>query len=203
MKIWFGTTTLRFEEYIEYYLAIRDYLIEKKHIVLFDWLDEAITYRKKDPKAPRNIKGIYQEVLSAINQADCSVIEYTVPNFSTSHQINYSLHKRKPTLVLRLHKDNSYADSYIDAVESPFLKVIEYNLKNFKEILDEYFWQASKDENGKGRYNIVLDQQHKYYLDWASTKYQKSRSEIIRDSIETEIKKDQKYKQFMKQIKKN
>jgi hypothetical protein len=196
MKVWFGTTTKNFLKYEKYYFAIRNYLIDCGCVISFNWLEDASEYKKSHPHGKRNIKDLYKKVLSAIDKANFSVIEYTVPNFSSSHQIYYSIQKKKPTLVLRLFRDNSFADSYIEALESRFLTVKTYDLKNYKEIIDEFIGY-SKLEKGYRRYNIVLDKSQKYYLDWAANKYDKSRSEIIRDLIQKKIDKDKNYQKYL------
>lgn len=197
MKVWFGTTTSELEEYKDYYFAIRDYLKEIGCIVVFDWLDDAWNYRKSNPNGKRNIKRIYQQISGAIKEADFVVIEYTVPNFSSSDQINQAIFRRKPTLVMRLKKDNTYADSYLEAIESNFLTLKEYNLKNYKEIIDEFIGYT-KLEKGQGRYNVVLDKKQKYYLDWAANKYKKSRSLIIRELLDDTMEKDEDFNDYMK-----
>lgn len=197
MKIWFGTTTTQLLDYKDIYFSIRDYLKEQGHIVIYDWLDTALEYRLNNPEGKRNIKNIFNEITTAIEEADAVIIEYTVPNFSSSHQITYALHKRKPTLVMRLHKDNTFSDSYIEALESPFLSLKDYTLANFKDVIDE-FLGYSQIKKGMGRYNIVLDNTQKFYLDWASAKYKKSRSEIIRDALEDKVQNDNYFKKYIK-----
>lgn len=198
MKIWFGATSLKIEDHIENYRKITQYLKENGCVVLFDWIEIAYNWAHVHSGQKRNVKGIYEEVLMAIEEADACVIEYTVPNFSSSHQIMLAIHKKKPTLVLRLHKDNIFPDSYIEALDSPYLTVKEYNLANYKEIIDEFIGYSNL-EPGQGRYNIVLDKKHKYYLDWAASKYKKSRSGIIRDCLEKKMVDDVHYtKYFLK-----
>jgi hypothetical protein len=162
---------------------------------MFDWLDDAdANYGRTDR---RNITKIYNQVIEAIDQADASVIEFTVPNFSSSHQINYSLLKKKPTLVMRLKKDNPlFYQSYLEAIQSPFLQIKDYTKFTYKEVLDEFIGY-SRMEQGQQRYNIVLDKAQKYYLDWASTEYNKSRSQMIRELIDHEKAKDERYKKYM------
>jgi hypothetical protein len=196
MKVWFGCTTARWEEYKENYFAIRDYLKELGCVVMFDWLEGADKYYTTTYKT-RNIKKVYNQVIEAINAADISVIEHTVPNFSSSHQINYSIFKKKPTLVMRLYKDNQrFTDSYIEAIESDFLTVKEYTKENYKDILKQFIGLSSI-EQGAQRYNIVLGNQQKYYLDWASNKYKKSRSNIIRNAVDKVIEKDEEYGKYL------
>src|SRR5437868_6317006 len=98
MNIWFGTTTLKLEEYKDYYFAIRNYLVKSGHVLPFDWLDDAYDSLHRPSHSNRNVRDIFQDVVNAINACDVSIIEFTVPNFSSSHQINYSIYKRKPTL---------------------------------------------------------------------------------------------------------
>jgi len=192
MKVWFGTTTLKFKEYKDYYLRIREHILNSKHELTDDWIGTHGKWLEENPYATRDIKDVYQKVITAIEHADVSIIEFTVPNFSTSHQITYSLSKRKPTLVMRLKKDNTFGDSYIEAINSPYLSVVQYDLKNYKGIIDDFTSSLDKDMDFR-RYNIMLNKRHKYYLDWAATKYNKSRSELVREMIDLKINTDRKF----------
>lgn len=197
MKVFFGCTTAQWPEYKENYFLLRDYLKELGCVVLFDWIDD-VEKVYDDKKKNRDIESIYKNVVLAIDNADAVVIEYSVPNFSSSHQINYALLKRKPTLVMRLTKDNPrFRDSYLEAIHSDYLIVKEYTKKNYKDHLEEFIG-VSKLEQGQKRYNIVLDRKQKQFLDWAAMKYKKSRSKIIRELIDTSIKGDKSYQHYIK-----
>ena len=162
-----------------------------------NWLEEVEKTYNTDYKY-RNISDIFKEIVSAIDNADAVVIEYTVPNFSSSHQINYALTKKKPTLVLRLRKDNPhYADSYLEALQSPYLTIKDYSRENYRDILQQFIG-ISKAEAGQNRYNIVLERKQKLYLDWAANKYSKSRSALIRELIDAKLQADYFYKKFLK-----
>lgn len=195
MKIWFGTTTLRWNLHRKNYFAIRDYLKSLGCILLFDWMDEADRFYNTNSKN-RDISKIFQEVINAIDESDAVIIEYTVPNFSTSHQINYALLKKKPTLVIRQIKDNPrFSDSYLEALQYTFLTIKDYSLTNYKEIIDEFIGLSQIDQ-GLQRYNVVLDTKQKHYLDWAAYKYKKSRSEIIRQQIDEKMNSDRGYRDY-------
>ena len=197
MNIWFGTTTLKYKKYKTYYLMIRKYLIDSGHVLTDDWIGKHGKWIEENPYATRNIKNVYQSVINAINEADVSIIEFTVPNFSTSHQITYSLQRRIPTLVLRLGRENTFKDSYIDAIESQLLTVSEYSKETYKELINEFLGLSEYDE-GQKRYNIVMSNKNKYYLDWASLKYKKSRSSILRDLIDREMTNDKDFSIYLK-----
>lgn len=197
MKVFFGCTTAEFPTYRKHYFAIRNYLKEIGCVVIYDWLDTADEYIKTNQKKGRNIKKIYGKTVKAIIEADAVVIEQTIPNFSSSHQIHFSLLQRKPTLVLRTKKDNKYfSDSYLEAIESSDLTIKQYNLNNYKRIIKEFIGLSSVG-NEQGRYNFILEKQHKYYLDWASQRNKRSRSSLVRRAIEKQIKKDKDYKEYI------
>jgi hypothetical protein len=197
MKIWFGTTTIKLEEYAEVYYLIRTYLVQAGHVLPFDWLDDAMINMHKPRGAVRGIKDIFRDCVMAIDASDVSIIEFTVPNFSSSHQITYSLYKRKPTLVMRLFKDCTFTDSYIEALESPFLTVKDYTRENMSALIDEFLGYSQLDY-GNGRYNIVLDKRQKYYLDWASVKYKKSKSALLRELVDEKMGDDPLYAGYLK-----
>lgn len=200
MKVWFGCTTLDWEKHREEYIDIRRELINLGNILLFDWIPETDKYINEHghPERERDIQGIFKKIVESINKCDVSITEYTVPNFSSSHQISLSLARQKPTLVLKQKNLNhGWNNSYIDAVKSPLLFVKEYEGDGYKEIIKEFLGQF-KSGYGQERYNFVLDRREKYYLDWASEKYSKSRSEILRDLIEEKMEDDIDYKELIK-----
>lgn len=187
MKIWFGTTTAEWMIYREYYFAIRSYLLEIHCQLVFDWMERADKFYQTTFK-DRNLKQIVAEITQAIDESDGVIIEYTTPNFSSSHQINYALSKKKPVLVMRLKKDNPrFNDSYLEAIQSPNLFIRDYIKGNYKQIIDE-FLEFIEIEPGKHRYNIVLGEKEREYLDLASKQYKKSRSQIIRELINEKFK---------------
>lgn len=198
MKVWFGCTSAKLLEYIDSYKAIRDYLVEKDCIITFDWLELAEKRQRENPGGPRDIKRIYRSVLQSIDAADICILENTVPNFSVAHQISYSLYKQKPTLVMWQKKDNEqYTDSYLEAIDSKFLTIREYTDATCKQVLDEFIGY-SRIEFGQQRYNVVLGNKQRYYLDWASNNYKKSRSAIIREALDVSSSSDPEFKKYLK-----
>jgi hypothetical protein len=167
-------------------------------VILYDWLELAENRQRTNPGGKRDIKRIYRSVLDAIDNADICVIENTVPNFSVAHQISYALTKQKPTLVLWQKKDNEiYTDSYLEAIDSKLLTIREYTADNYKNIIDEFIGY-SKIEFGQQRYNIILGNKQRYFLDWASTTYKKSRSLIIRDALDSVSEADPEFRKYLK-----
>lgn len=189
MKVFFGTTTAKLIEYYPIYSKVRAELINQNCIILDDWLEDAYEYKRRKPEGKRDKKGNYNKITDAIDKCDFVVIEFSVPNFSSSHQITYALTRQKPVLVLRLEKDNSFADSYLEWIDSKLITIRDYEIENIEGVIKEFIGITSL---GKGlkRYNVVLDDKHKYYLDWANNRYNDSRSEIIRKALDEHIEFD-------------
>lgn len=199
MKVWFGCTTLDWLTYREYYFKIRDELVKNDCIIVSDWLETADKAARSKTKKSRP-KRSYHYAMKAVYDADLIVIENTVPNFSTSHQITIALQRRKPTLVLKLHTNDSlFTDSYIESLQDPNLTVKEYTNQNIAKRISE-FVNFNKLGNTQKRYNIVLEKKHKYYLDWAHQVSGSSRSEIIRNLVEEEMRKDKNFRRYLGKI---
>jgi len=193
MKIFFSCSTKKLIRFLPYHRLIRQELISNSITLLHDWLEQTVKEIKLGIKR-RNLKLIYKNTLKAIENSDACVFENTVAGFSVAYHINYALLRKKPTLVLILKTANStFKDSFIEAVESPYLTVKYYNKNNLKKIINN-FLGISKIEYGQKRYNVVLENKQRYYLDWASNEYQKSRSKIIRDALNKCMEEDKNFK---------
>src|SRR3982751_725574 len=99
MKIYFTCSTAEFFTHRDNYFAIRDFLISKEHVLTRDWLPHTEEQLKLGSTDIRDIKQIYKACVEAIKESDLVIIEDTVSNFSTGHQITLALQMKKPTLV--------------------------------------------------------------------------------------------------------
>ena len=186
MKAYFGTTSKEAIKYETEYRLVRNTLKNLGVTIQFDWLDSALTRMKANPSGKRAINRHVRDIINAINTSDFVVVEYTVPNFSSSHQIIHALHKRKPTLVMRLNKDNSFTDTYLEGMESDLLTVVDYTRDNAKNIIKNYIEFLGLDKKYK-RYNLVLETKHNYFLEEQAIKQNKSKSEIVREALDKYI----------------
>nr|HRO65561.1 hypothetical protein [Candidatus Dojkabacteria bacterium] len=91
MKIYFTASTVEFNRYKKTYFAIRDYLVQENHTLTRDWLKHTGEKINDGDLNVRDIKAIYKKCVLAINQAQLVIIEDTVSNFSTGHQITLAL----------------------------------------------------------------------------------------------------------------
>lgn len=198
MKIYFTCTTAEFSKYKTTYFKIRDFLVAQKHTLTRDWLAKAEKRLKLGDIEVEDIKEIYNDCMRAINAAELVIIEDTISNFSTGHQITVALQRQKPTLVLwQGKKHRHFKKMFIHGIDSDLLEVKEYNKDNLNETIKSFI-NKYKNSKTRNRFHLVLNQIERDYLDWAQYNKGESRTKIIRNSLKTTIDTDKSYNNYLK-----
>lgn len=197
MKIYFTCSTAEFNKYRDVYFGIRSQLISKGHLLTRDWLPHTEKRLKSSDTDIRDIKEIYKVCIKALKEADLVIIEDTVSNFSTGHQITVALQNRKPTLVLwQGKKHRHFKQMFIHGIDSNILQVSEYTRENLNSVINIFI---KKYENAfeANRFHLVLDGVERRYLDWAQFIKHKSRTKIIKDAIRNVMERDEDYVRYL------
>jgi hypothetical protein len=197
MKIYFTASTAEFKKYKKNYFAIRDFLVRENHTLTRDWLKHTGDRIDDGELNVRDIKDIYKKCIISINQADLVIIEDTVSNFSTGHQITIALQRQKPTLVLWKGKKHRYFNQmFIHGIDSEYLEIAQYTTTNLEQLI-KTFINKYQDFNNKTRFNLVLNQYERNYLDWVRFNRGTNRTKIIKSSLNEFIKNDTEYKKYL------
>jgi hypothetical protein len=197
MKIYFTCSTAEFFKYRDSYFGIRNYLIEHGQTLTRDWLPHTENHLLKGNTDIRDIKQIYKSCIQAIKEADLVIIEDTVSNFSTGHQITIALQNKKPTLVLwQGEKHRHFRQMFIHGIDSDILQISEYLPKKLYEIIEAFL---TKYENviERNRFHLILNNVERNYIDWAQYTKGKSRTKIIRESLRAIIDQDTEYTDYL------
>jgi len=197
MKVYFTCSTAEFYKYRDSYFGIRNYLIDQGHTLTRDWLPHTEEHLHKGNTDVRNIKQIYKACINSIKGADIVIIEDTVSNFSTGHQITVALQNKKPTLVLwQGKKYRQFKQMFIHGIESDILQISEYSPETLFEIVNTFI---NKYENAfeRNRFHLVLRNVERNYLDWAQFTKNKSRTKIIREALRKIIDTDTAYNEYL------
>lgn len=197
MKIHFTCSTAEFDTYRTTYFRIRDFLIRKEHVLTRDWLPHTDARVKTGKIEVRDIKEIYQANIKALKEADLVIIEDTVSNFSTGHQITLAIQMKKPTLVLwQGKKHRKFKQMFIHGIESNILKVVEYDEADLEDIITDFI-NKFENINETNRFHLVLSGAERQYLDWATFHKDKSRTQLIKDAIYAQIESDTDYRRYL------
>lgn len=199
MRVYFTCSTAEFNKYRNQYFKIRSLLVDNKYVLTRDWLPHTEKRLQAGDTEVRDIKEIYQACIQAIRNADLVIIEDTVSNFSTGHQITVALQLRKPTLVLwQGKKYRQFKQMFIHGIDSDILEVAEYDEVTLPKIIRAFIKKYSKAHE-KNRFHLVLENNERMYVDWAQFKYGKSRTQIIRKGLKKTIEADKEYQEYLEQ----
>ena len=197
MKIFFTCTTSDFNKHKKDYYRIRNYIVEQGHILTRDWLKPTEARIKKGFDDVPDIKSIYDSVINAVYDADLLIVEDTVSNFSTGHQITLALSRNIPTLVLwKVGKHKHFKSMFIHGVESDCLEIEEYSDKNLEKTINRFI-NKYEDKEQKNRFHLVLNNVERKYLDWAHFNKGESRTKLIRKALRNVINNDEEYKKYL------
>lgn len=201
MKVHFACSTSELETYKNSYRKICDLIKNMGHIIMRDWLEEAINLIESNTIASLDREDVYNKVVASILASDVLIIEGTVASFSLGHQITLGLSKNKPTLFLVSKKKtakntNKSKKTFLSGLNSPLLKVVEYDDSNLADILNDFL-----NNNGGQpvvKFNIVLTREIESYLNWVNFTYKTNRSEFIRNLILKHMKEeDKQYNKYL------
>ena len=139
MKLFYGLTTLKADQYFEYYKAIHSFLISEGHTLTRDWFPNL----ERKIIGKENVKDSsyrYEKTIKAIYEAKALIIEDTVSNFSTGHMITLGIQRNIPILVLHIKnkKDGIFKKGMLHGIKSDYLQISEYTLKNYKDIIKAF-----------------------------------------------------------------
>lgn len=197
MKLYFTCSTAEYTQYRQRYHEIRNLLVREGHVLTRDWLSEVDKRLAAGSTELTDIRRIYQACVSAIKEADLVIIEDTVSNFSTGHQITLALRARKPTLVLwQGTKHRQFNQMFIHGIESDILQVSEYTTENLPSII-KIFITKFENASEENRFHLVLDGVERRYLDWVRYNTSKSRTKAIREALRNQLNNDKDYQDYL------
>jgi hypothetical protein len=196
MKVYFTSSTAELFKYLDNYYAIRNWLVDNGHVITRDMLPR-VERQMRAGETDLDIKKIYEGCVEGIRKAELVIVEDTVSNFSTGHQITLALRYRKPTLVLwQGKKHHPFKQMLIHGIDSDILQVSEYTLQGLPDILQIF---VNRYENGtdKSRFHLILSGTERSYLDWAQFVKGRSRTQVIRSALQDTIRNDTEYETYL------
>lgn len=194
MKVYFTAATSEFAKYKNYYLQTREAILKEKGSLTSDWLPSYIKDLEKGQEHADSSE-YYKEVMDSIELSDVAIFDASVSSMSIGHQLTYSLHRQKPTLLL-LHKDSRKSNHlFIAGSKSPDLEIADYSTP---EEIGAAVSKFLQDHSGAKDYrlNLALDKKQNDYLTWAAYSYNKTKTDIAKGAIDREMNGDPRYSEL-------
>lgn len=129
-----------------------------------------------------------QFIRKAIELSDASVFEASRYSFKLGQEVQISLDKKVPVLLL------SDAVDYSQKVQDPYFYSEIYKDSNEIRVHLKNYFQTVKSKHLNKRVNVFLHNKHINYLDWYVRNHDgTNRSEVIRDALEKMMDEDKLY----------
>ncbi|MDQ6985869.1 MAG: hypothetical protein Q9M91_00240 [Candidatus Dojkabacteria bacterium] len=114
--------------------------------------------------------------------ADAVIIDGTHPSFRLGYEATIATQHKKPTLVVSKTKD------YSDLINAPYLYGAIYTKYTISEIVTNFLNEAKKKAL-RHRFNLMISDEEKEYLDQKSLFEGVSKAEYIRNLVRNDLNK--------------
>lgn len=187
MKIYFTGSTSQ-ESNKKRYKKIID-IIEKqghKNINYIYFPTDSKKYKEAEKKLSG--KNVYDYQTSLMNKADVLIADISTPSITVGYQIDYAINKKIPTIVIYKKSKDFRLPVVLTHPHFGLLKIEEYNdTDELKSILE----RALEDiKSGAIKFNFYINLQLHNYLNRRAAHEGASKSDVIRDIIEDEMRKN-------------
>lgn len=170
-------------------------------------LQALINYFKKDPKynlvldlnwltSEKKNKDFYKTETHGLDESDYLIAEISYPSIGVGYLIAYGVLKKKKILCLYRDSIHKSTSSLLDSVPKSKLTIKQYNPETLNDVLSSYFSSVKPFQLYK--FNFVVDQELKDYIDWLSLNKESSTSDQLRTKIvEKIINEDEEYQEYL------
>lgn len=194
MQIYFSGNSLAKKHHSNYKMIIKALESLGHKVVHGNLFDEKPgNVVKSDYKLPERGTGL-ATLKKTIDEADLLVAEITNPSSYTVYEFNLALEKQKP--IIGLIEKESGLNTLILGDYNEKVLVYKYEKNNIKLELENLIEELNFHENDK--FSFIPGPILHRYLEWVTAVKNVSKNTFIKAVLEKEMKKDSKYKEFVK-----
>ncbi len=131
----------------------------------------------------------------SIRDTDIIILEITNPDAKIGFDISKALSEKK--IVIALYKSN-VSNSFLTSLNSSNFKTLllkKYSDKDIVNVMNLAVEEAKSKLDTK--FILIISPEIDRYLDWASQTKRMHKAQIVRNSIESNMRKDREYKTFL------
>lgn len=139
----------------------------------------------------------FAQVQKAIKNIDIFIIEITVTDVKSGFEVAKALDEKKMVIALYKKITNKENLNFFTNQKSRNLIMVEYSDDDLKEKIDKALSKAKKLMDSK--FILIISPEIDRYLDWASTNKRMHKAQIVRNALESAIKKDKGYKSYLEE----
>lgn len=172
-------------EEIEYFRAIINAIHSRGHALAKDWLEPGyLRYVNKRPDEIIDWASSCRANIEAIPSSDVVIAEVSTKSFGVGYQVGVAASQKKPTLLLR--REGISKEAFLGGLDNPYVTKMEYTLGTIDRIVGA-FLESDEDDVKDIRFNLLIDRKLNNFLKQNSLQTGKTKAEIIRELLKSEI----------------
>lgn len=172
---------------IESIRQLKKHLQNEGHVLARDWIEDAYNSLDEDSSVhDASWQSVIKANFEAIAKADVVIVDITNDSTALGYQIAVAVQQKKPTLLVL--REGANTPPFTWSIPSSFLSKIEYNDGNIADKVRP-FLEENDIKTKDMRFNFFIDRSIYNYLRWAALKSGKTKAEILRNLIKSEIDK--------------
>ena len=163
---------------------------ETGNVLARDWIETTFERSEKPhiKRPPIDWEKAMSGTVDAIMRADVVIVETTSYRFSQGYQVALALQQKKPVLVISRQPNGTRSMS---GIKNKLLSLAEYQTEEDLDKIIRKFIRDNTISTKDLRFNFFIDRQIYNYLRSVSYETGKNKSEIIRDLIGNEMKRNE------------
>ena len=130
-------------------------------------------------------KKFHSEFINWMKKADVIIYEITKNDINAGYELSFAMAMKKPVILL-YEKNKTSTPFVLRGIDNDLLQVIEYNISDIDYIISEALELAKNQLDI--RFNLFISSKQNNFLEDQAQKRKISKSIIIRDLIEKEMR---------------
>jgi len=183
-KIYFTCSGKEIASFRKFYPELKKSIVKKKCNLIRDWFTEESVwqFKNKTTEYKSDMSDIFEESLSAINEADRVIFSGDNTTMSVGYQLSIALNKKKPVLLLVRGKNINKARLYVYGSNNPLLEIKTYsNIETLTERIESFL---EKDfAKKKVRMNFFLEEELHDKIEQQAKETGKTKTDIIKEAL--------------------
>ncbi len=131
----------------------------------------------------------------AIKDTDVVIAEVSKSDSKVGYEIARAFSEKKIVIALESDKGKSETNPIIHGNKSRSLVYKKYSDKNAEDVVQKALKEAASKLDSK--FILIISPEIDRYLDWASQNKRMHKAQIVRNALETIIKKDKDYRNYI------
>lgn len=160
-------------------------------------VDNSMIKRSREEEM-KDFSKTFKTNMNSVKNADVIIAESTEYSAGLGFLVAKAIDERKNILCLQSIDAHKKGSATLQGATSKSLTYLKYNEENLEDLLKNYLDEVKNKLDTK--FILIISPDIDKYLKWAGDEYRLHKAQIVREAVEDKMKKDKRYKDYLKQI---